>query len=140
MIYWIFGGTAVGKKTYILHHRDFAPACWMEDEDRLFADLVNDLRGGDRLVRWQWAREHVVANIAEHVPDLQQTIVLLTATLDVQADRAATRDPGKFTLEQLGGEARSVRWLALGVAAEYGLPVVAIDISSDDKTAWRAPA
>lgn len=140
MIYWIFGGTAVGKKTYILHHRDFAPECWMEDEDRLFHDLVADLRGGDRLVRWQWAREHVIANIAEHVPDLDQTIVLLTAQLAVQCDRAATRDPGKFISEQLEGEARSVRWLAQGLAKQYDLPFVEIDISDNDMSTWRAPA
>jgi hypothetical protein len=142
MIIWILGGTAVGKKTYIRHlaAQGFGEPCWMEDDDQRLAWLAGQASVGVNLARWQWAREHVIADIAKHFPQVQQRLCLLTADHPVQMARANKREPDKWGEENLQREAQQIRYLALGLAKAHGLPLLEVDISPDDMDEWRPPA
>lgn len=137
MLVWIFGGTAVGKKHFIrdsiLNTPEFAGfvPSWMEDgplEEEGFDLFIQDKQ--NRLVRWQWTREHALADLREKYPDITQKIILLTVPSAITFQRATKREgESPWTEAGLAAESQIVRWLAMGLAADYDISLTELDYS-----------
>lgn len=142
-IFWIMGGTASGKKTYIKHvaTKTIGVVSWIEDGDKLASELLEELEQFSLLVRWQWGREHTLAEIAENHPNVNQQIIYLHAYPKIQKSRADGREPELIrTKSDLEKESKGVNWLALGLAEYYSLDFNRVDVSSNDKSLWKLPS
>jgi len=144
-IHWIFGGTAVGKKTYIkqmVANTSDLKAFWVEDGDKNINDLLGEVDSQSIVVRWQWSREHVLAKIAATHQEIHQEIHLVHTAPEVQKSRSDSRETKLFgtneetgevielrPISMLADESRGVRWLALGLAADYSIPFHSIDVT-----------
>jgi hypothetical protein len=137
--YWIFGGTAVGKKTYIrLVESETRRAAWMGEGGRTVESLLRHAAGCDLLIRWQWTRDRVLAEAARTHPDIIQRICLLSASPDVQADRALRREGwARWTAVDLEREAAVVLKTAMKLAARHRVSMVIVDVSSPNTADWR---
>jgi hypothetical protein len=142
-LYWIFGGTAVGKKTYIQLASEKIPSLkptWIKDGDKPVEEVLSELDNSDLLVRWQWTREYTLAELAEVLPRIEQRVWLLETLPEVQALRARAREPKVLrSLEELTQEAANVSRLARWIAAYYELPLITVDVNNKDKSTWILP-
>ena len=137
MLIWVFGGTAVGKKHFIRHSiparpgfANFEPA-WMDDGELPESQRELFCRNNQEyLVRWQWGREHVLADLRDTYSDITQKIILLRVPSKIAFQRAVEREgESPWTRKQLADECRTIRWVAMGIAADYGIPLTEIDYS-----------
>ena len=142
-IIWVFGGTAVGKKTYIRKFLEMHPTfemIWVEDGDKSLREIIAANQDRDIIIRWQWSREHLLAKIVEIHPDIPQEIHLVRTSPENQKQRSDIREPRRFGVnpetgipmefrpfQMLPDESKSVRWLCLGLNAYYGLPLKIIE-------------
>lgn len=106
-IYWIFGGTGVGKKHFIRQReqtvRYNCRGLWVEDgvitQPEIDA-VPGQLEQSNLLVRWQWGREVALGKIFEQYPRIIQSIYLLYTSSAIQAARALEREGEKVWLEE----------------------------------------
>jgi hypothetical protein len=144
VIFWIFGGTAVGKKRFIRQclypatRPDFiklghAPrAEWIEDGP-VQSDIVRLSESFDLLVRWQWGREEHLANILRNHPTVKHSIVMLTCGLMTQLSRVSLREGClKWDAEILHGELRQIYECVHGLVRDHRVRVLYVDASSSD--------
>lgn len=142
MIYWVFGGTAVGKKRFIARalDPDTRPAwltfqrpviaVWLEDGP-LTVDLAELELRYDVLVRWQWGREEWIIEFCS--PTQAHTLLCLSTGLMTQLSRIALREGClKWDAESLHGEMRRIYECVAKLAARYALPVLYVDTSSSE--------
>jgi hypothetical protein len=138
MIWWVFGGTAVGKKRFIAEMvataggtlpiiTDRLRGAWIQD-----GDLTEDLLGGgDVLVRWQWGREETLVRMLRDYPRVVQEIMLLSVPLGVQVARVHEREGElKWDEQMLAGEDRDIHELVHALSAEWFLPVTYLDATA----------
>src|SRR5688572_6217172 len=119
MIFWVFGGTAVGKKRFIARCVDSATrpayiesanlrAEWIPDGSAAF-DIVYAARRTDLILRWQWGRDETLENIALQHNTIPHTMVLLSVGLMAQLSRIALREGClKWDAENVHGEQRDI--------------------------------
>lgn len=143
MIYWIVGGTAVGKKRFIRqalnpktrpHWIDSTNlhAEWFEDGP-VKTDIVTLSREADVLIRWQWGREEHLVNILRDHPDVKHAIFMLTTTLMAQLSRVALREGFlKWDAATLTGEQRDIYEMVHAIAFRYRVPVRFIDSTGEE--------
>jgi hypothetical protein len=143
MIYWIFGGTCVGKKRFIQQclNPETRPEfieCSPEVAAPWFAcgpcqeNIVELAEGSDLFIRWQWGREETLLNILQEHPWIEQRIVVLSTTLMTQLSRVALREGClKWDAEILHGEMRSVFECVSRLALKHSLEVVYVDSSTE---------
>jgi len=127
MIRWVFGGTAVGKKTWIRRRlrrcRKFKTV-WMYDGPITENDQAILESGIPLLVRWQWGRERKIVELLRDRPDLIQSIVLISASIETQLKRVAKREgEQKWSEENLVGEAKRIRKLVSRLGERFGMPI-----------------
>lgn len=136
--YWVMGGSAVGKKTFIrralagqvwsLNLPERVCGAWFADGEISAAELLAQCEGFDAaLVRWQWGRDTLLAELAEHA----HVLLLLETVSEIQAQRVVRREGyPKWHAGALRDEARQVELRARELAAIYGLPLVRIDATT----------
>lgn len=138
MIFWVFGGTAVGKKRFIEQcvngtrpeyiDSKKLRAVWMHDGPA-GTDIAGEANRSDIMVRWQWGREEMLDAIGRKRP---QTIVLLTADLITQLSRIWLREGGlKWNANQVHGEQRDIYECVHTLQARFSLPVLYVDSTTD---------
>lgn len=139
MIFWIFGGTAVGKKRFIQQclQRETRPEfLWIQDNVKaewiadgpLAVNLVDLFQKYDILVRWQWGREEHLKFLLKHHPEIQNSIVLLSCGLMPQLSRVALREGFlKWDAEMLHGEMLTIYECVHDISRRYPLPVLYVD-------------
>lgn len=124
------GGTAVGKKAWIERAcKDTTfyeiPAgskpYWMQDGGTCVEILQFKAEQSPLLVRWQWDREDVIRYLAAN-PAIQQFLILVQVSPDVQRDRVIQRERSqRWTDAQLWDERLAVERLARDLNSELGL-------------------
>lgn len=127
-INWVFGGTGVGKRTFIqqmtsplLGSRDYREAFGLEKGDLKIHELLDyikrytDTHGvtPSLFVRWQWSRENELRQLIS-CSAYTQAIYLLTASEDVYLSRVRSREDLEggsrvWNDSQLLGDAESVK-------------------------------
>lgn len=144
MIYWIFGGTAVGKKRFIAQcldpetrpeficvGDDPVRAEWIEDGP-VEVDIVRLSEEAHIFVRWQWGREEHLTNILRDQQSVKNYIVVLSCALMTQLSRVALREGClKWDAELLHGEQRSIYECVHRIAEQFGAPVLFIDCNGE---------
>lgn len=138
-VYWIFGGTAVGKKTFIQRalfwrlpwFTGSAKAVWFECGERTDADIIAECESVDAaLVRWQWGREAVMEKMIETRHHNRHVIVLMECDPNDQVRRAEFREGSmKWNDVNLTGERDRVRELVDSLREKHNLPVIEVDSS-----------
>jgi hypothetical protein len=144
VIFWVFGGTAVGKKRFIQQcldpetRPDFLKfevpvrAEWIEDGP-VQSDIVRLSEAAHIFVRWQWGREEHLTNILQDHPTVQHSIVMLTCGLMTQLSRVALREGClKWDAEILHGELRQIYECIHAISSRYRVPVFYVDSASAD--------
>jgi len=143
MIYWVMGGTGVGKKWFmtraaVLQTRPhFLPtglltAEWMNDGP-CRVDIADRASQHDIMIRWQWGRDEHIKNIKRDCPTISQTLIMLTTDLMTQLSRIALREGGlKWNVDAITGEQRNVYELVANISTNCRLPVLYVD--STDNT------
>ena len=149
MIYWVFGGTAVGKKRFInrcldpetrpeFMRSDSIAATWM-NEGELCLDIIGQSESFDVLVRWQWGREQELIRILEKYSGIQQSIVMLSTGLIIQLSRIALREGClMWDAEAIHFEMRSIYELVQCISERFNVPVLYVDSSSSEKYEVRS--
>ena len=84
-----------------------------------------------------------MGGIVEQNPQLPQQLILVSAPVDVVYQRAIKREAKNntgnediWTEDSLSVEARSVKWLVLGIAAYYKIPLTEICVESKQPKNW----
>jgi hypothetical protein len=136
MIFWVYGGTAVGKKHFIdravRSPAGFGlPPCrpvWIQDGDMSAEQLLDEAKVSPILVRWQWGRENNIGLIREIWPSLPQLILLIRSNVSVQAQRVILREgSARWNEWMLRRESEDVQHLVEELSMQHGVAVRYID-------------
>lgn len=139
MIYWVFGGSCVGKKYFIRKaiespERFGLPALksvWFADGDMTPEELISASKEGPIIVRWQWGRETALKGVAKLNPEIRQTIYLCKVYPSVQVKRMLAREGSmKFDEHALIREVEEVQFLVEKLSMAHGIPVRYVDANS----------
>ena len=145
MIFWVFGGTAVGKKRFIARcidpktRPDYIESAnlraeWIPDGNATF-DIVAESKRADLMLRWQWGRDETLDNLCIQHRGIPHTIVLLSVGLMSQLSRIALREGClKWDAGNVHGEQRDIYERVHEIAMRHRLPVLYVDATNDDYT------
>lgn len=124
MIIWVFGGTAVGKKQFMISasrdpRRWSLPGAlkptWMEDGDMSLDDIKTRANECNPIIRWQWGRENNIPALTGQ----NQRIILVQTPLHVQIARVVRREGElKWNEQMLRHEAENVAALVAKISEE----------------------
>lgn len=149
MIYWTFGASAVGKKTFMRAavkepERFGLPArltIFGFEDGEVGVDTLLSTHGAETaatfrtplIVRWQWDREKILKRIAIERPDIDQCILLCRVYPSVHVARVIEREGSLIWPEPaLIREALDVELLVQKLSMMHGLFVRYIDTTTDD--------
>lgn len=138
-IYWVFGGTAVGKKHFI-HSVTSDPmihgmpcniqACWMEDGELDILEIVKRASESPLIMRWQWGRELMLKQITWDFPFIDHHLLCCKVMPSVQVARVIAREGElKWPERTLIREGEDVQYLVEQLSMDLKLPVRFIDTS-----------
>lgn len=140
-IFWVFGGTAVGKKHFIsaavqqpkrMGFPEGLAAAWYEDGTTDPDAILKQLAESPLIIRWQWGREDLLGKLAEARPDIRQMIYLCVVYPSVQVRRVIEREGSlKWGEPMLIREAQDVRELAERLSMKHSIPVMYVDATRD---------
>jgi hypothetical protein len=140
MIYWIFGGSAVGKKRFIEQALDPETrpaflvlenplAVWIND-GALVENLESLADISDLLIRWQWDREEVLIDMLSTGRG-QHTIIVLTVGLSTQISRALTREGVlHWNIETFHNDQREMFERLYKIRSRFQIPTWFVDATS----------
>jgi hypothetical protein len=138
MIYWVMGGTAVGKKHLIKRIVDDPDAymvdsgvrsVWFEDGEYPVSDIVRDHEESPLIIRWQWGRENAIRELAEIGE--QQMILACKVMPSVQVARVIEREGElKWPERTLIRESEDVQYLIEQLSIELKIMVRFMDTTT----------
>lgn len=142
MIFWVIGGTAVGKKRFIracvdpatrpafIVSRKLAPV-WIQDGP-CEVDIEAAAAHRDLMIRWQWGREEAIHDLMKRT-SLRHTLIVLTTGLVAQLSRIAVREGAlKWDAENIHGELRNIYEMVHRLTIGRQVPVLYVDSTTLD--------
>lgn len=155
--WWIFGGTAVGKKRFIrccVERGDTiglgipvgVHPVWFDCGPASVSEFLKATKKNDVIIRWQHEREKKLQRLIEDGGLVEHRIVVLIATAHAREERAERREGfRRWTALELHREGRLVEELAERTAREHGLSIQYVDVSETidrlvgTDESWRMP-
>lgn len=128
--YWVFGGTAVGKKTFILNcvnKNETTGSVWFEDGEMSVEEILKASEGHESVViRWQWGREHILEKMLNHGV---HTLMYLYTSIENQKERVIQREGYlKWSENVLRAESKNVQKLTEIISMRHGLSLFFVKV------------
>lgn len=103
-VIWVFGGTGMGKRTWIEKHTKPGDTC-LGMEPGHYPINREDLKGETVYVRWQWGREELLKELMDD-PGYDHRLVLVGVPREKQMEQICQREGyDKYCREVLDDEA-----------------------------------